>query len=385
MGGNSRIINRDTGETIGRAEKVNLFTFDRTKLASDIASLFQVINTKFLEANTFLLWEREPDENFFSGSSKHFFNSQISDEAFLNFKPVIGDIDVMIPVQHYYLFSVLMQNLEGKQITPQFSYLGQDRNNFGTTFLAVFRYTDNKNSVDLQIDFEAVNWEHESQEPTEWAKFSHNSSWDDIVKGFKGVHHKFLLINLTRATSKREDAIVATPSSTPEKLRIVTGKKATQTPRELAFSVDRGLRVKYQPLNYNDGMPVTIEGKIVLQEIPTESSNYIQDVRQIFSRIFKKDPTTEEFEMFHSFKGIIELMHLYCDATEVHDCFEFALQENLFGKHAQIIEKNDPLLDYEVKMKFAVELYKEFRGWVGEAVRVEELAQEYIRNFKYEK
>jgi glycosyltransferase involved in cell wall biosynthesis len=50
-----------------------------------------------------------------------------------------------------------------------------------------------------------------------------------------------------------------------------------------------------------------------------------------------------------------------------------------------ILEKNNPMLDCEVKMKFATHLYKEFRGWVGEAIRVHKMAEEYMKNFKYEK
>lgn len=384
MGGNSRIINRATGETIGRAQKVDLAIFNRNKMTHRLMSLFHALNEHFFEMHATYLWEKELDINFFSGSSKHFFDEDISDEVFMKYKPLIGDIDIMIPMQKYYLFSVMMQSLESRLLTPGITYLGQDRNNFGTTFLSVFRYVDEDREVDLQIDFEAVNWDNHLQEPTEWAKFSHNSSWEDIITGFKGVHHKFLLINLTRAMSKRDDIAIATPSSTPEKIRLVSGKKADQHPRELAFSVDKGLRVKYAQMKYNDGIPVTLEDKLVYQEVPTGKSVYIQDVRTIFAKIFKQEPTEEEYQMFHSFRGIIELMHMYSDAKEVYDCFEFALQENLFGKHAQILEKNNPQLDYEVKMKFATELYKEFRGWVGEAIRVSILAEEYMKNFKYE-
>lgn len=384
MGGNSRIIDRSTGKTVGRAQKVDLSIFSRNKLTHRLMSLFHALNEHFFEMHSSYLWEKELDIDFFSGSSKHFFNEDISDEIFTKYKPQIGDIDIMIPTEKYYLFTVLMQSLESKELSKGITYLGQDRNNFGTTFLSVFRYEDGKNSVDLQIDFESVDWDSLNAEPTEWSKFSHNSAWEDIVEGFKGVHHKFLLINLTRAMSKRDDIVIATPSSTPEKIRFVTGKKAEQRPRELAFSVDRGMRVKYALMKYNDGIPVTVDEKLVYQEIPTSDSVYIRDVRTIFAKIFKQEPTEEEYKMFHSFTGLVELMHMYCDATEVHDCFEFTLQENLFGKNAQILEKNNPILDCEVKMKFATHLYKEFRGWVGEAIRVHKMAEEYMKNFKYE-
>lgn len=386
MGGNSRIIDRSTGKTIGRAEKIDLSIFNRTTMARRILSLFHALNEHFYEDYNDYIWEDfdlVSNGEAFSGSSKFFFDKSISNEVFISHKSHLGDIDIMIPSYHYHLFANLMQKLEGKEIAKGVTYLGQDRNNFGTTFLAVFRYTIDEKSVDMQIDFEAVDWEKSEARPTEWASFSHNSAWEDIIEGYKGVHHKFLLINLTRAISKREEIAIATPASKPEKVKLVTGKKAEQTPRTLAFSVDRGLREKYRQLRYNDGVPVVIDDKFIFQEIPTEESTYIKDVGKIFEKIFGHEPTILEYTMFHSFTGVLELMQMYIDGDEIRDCFEFTLQENLFGLRAQIIEKNDPNLDQAVKMKFVNRMFREF-SYLKDTERVRTMAQTYKENFKYD-
>jgi hypothetical protein len=397
MGGNSRIIDRYTGNVIGRAEKIDLSKFSRNKTTVRLYSLFHFLNEHFYEKFSRYLWENfevVTSGQAFSGSSKFFFDRNISDEIFKLSKPIVGDIDIMIPEDCYTQFSYLMQDLEKEDLAWGIKYLGQDRNNFGTTFLAVFELIEGKNRVNFQIDFEAVEWKHD--QPTEWAKFSHNSAWEDIEKGFKGVHHKFLLINLIRAVSKREDILIATSKSTPENVRLISGKKSDQIPRILAFSVDKGLRVKYKQMMYNDGMPVIIDDKFVYQEIAAEDSLYITDVREIYETIFTADSLKPsfsiyeeediqiQFDMFFSFVGLMELMQLYIDADVIKDCFNFALQENLFGKHAQIIEKNDPDMDYHVKMKFIRALWSEFRYLRTQGGEVEQLASEYKKNFKFE-
>ena len=39
------------------------------------------------------------------------------------------------------------------------------------------------------------------KEPDEFSKFGHNSDWEDIKQGFKGVAHKFMLMSLSKGMS----------------------------------------------------------------------------------------------------------------------------------------------------------------------------------------
>lgn len=384
MGGNSRIINRNTGETLGHAEKIDLKIFQRNELTQRLLGLFFSINVKFWEKTGNLLWKNEDviSCKVFSGSSEFLFKGSIWDDEFVQYKPSVGDIDITFPVEYYDSFAEMMQENEGKSFTRGIVYLGQDRNNFGTTFLSVFEYTAGDKKVNIQIDFESAIYENGS--PSEWAKFSHNSAWEDIKNGIKGVHHKFLLINIVRAMSIREDVVIATPTSKPDKVKLVTGKKAESMPRTMAFSVDKGLREKYSIFHDDNGNTIIYDDKIVMKEIPVEKSLYVTNISSIFSYIFDSIPTAEDMKDFYSFVGIVKIMHRRMSEQQVSNAFKFAIEENLFGKRAQIIEKNNSALDGHVKDVFVTKMIEKFSYLKKYEDEIEQLRTQYYNNFKNE-
>ena len=383
MGGNSRIINRNTGEILGYAEKIDLNVFQRSELTQRLLGLFFSINVKFWQKTGKQLWKNEDILacKVFSGSSEFLFKGSIWDDEFVKFKPTVGDIDITFPVEYYDEFSEMMQENEGKSFTPGIVYLGQDRNNFGTTFLSVFEYSSGDKKVKIQIDFESASYENDS--PSEWARFSHNSSWEDIRNGLKGVHHKFLLINIVRSMSMRDDIAIATPTSKPGKVKLVSGKKAELVPRTMAFSVDKGLREKYS-IFHDNGKTVIVDDKVVMKEIPVEQSNYITNVNTIFSFIFDKMPTQEDLADFYSFTGMVQLMKRRMTEQQIENAFKFTLEENLFGKRAQIIEKNNPDLDAAIKDIFVSKMTENFTFLRKYENEIEQMRTKYYNNFKYE-
>lgn len=386
-GGNARVIDRETGKVVARAEKMDLKKFKRSELVSNIVDMLEKLNELFNKEYDKKIWK-----NFevvrsgyaFSGSTEFFINLDIPDEEFVKHKPSVGDIDVIIPKNVSEDFEEFMPTLEGKKLTSRITYLGQDRTDFGTTWLAVFRYKDENGEVNFQIDFEYGDWDEKEEKPTEWAKFSHNSSWEDISQSMKGVHHKYLIINLARALSKRNDVVIATPSSTPEKIKLASGKKAEQTPRLLAFSVDKGLRIKYKQMEDRDGNPIKHEGKLVFQEIPVASSDYIKNVPDIFAYIFGEEPTKQELKDFGSFTGLSKIIKKKVSKEDIEALFDFVLQEGLFGKRAQILEKNNPSLDAKVKWAMANKMMEAFPQLEERREDVEKMAAEYYKNFKLE-
>lgn len=384
MGGNAKVIDRGTGKVIAHAEKVDLHTFSRSHIRKTVLNILSSLNEIYEYRYCTRIWKDfrvVKSRKVFSGSSLHFFDTKILDKEFISYKPKIGDIDVMIPRHTKQRFEEMMQSLENWTISPYIghtvTYLGQDRADFGTTFLAVFKYQIPKKglSVNFQIDFEYA--EYEKDEPTEWAQFSHSAAWCDMVMGLKGVHHKFLLINLVRAMSMRKDVVVATPASTHEKVRIVTGKKASQTPRMLAFSVDRGLRLKYLPLNTLEGKPVLFENKPVYKEIETDESLYITELESIFYHIFRKAPTAGELRKFKSFWGLTILMQENLKNWQVENVFDYLVTENLYGKYAQVIEKNDAELDMKTKEKIVDVLCLIFSFLDKKKKTVDKMRKEY--------
>lgn len=386
-GGNARVIDRATGETIARAEKIDLKKFKRTPLVNDIVEALEKLNDRFYRSFGKKIWKNfnvVKTGKAFSGSTEFFINLNIPDAEFVKFKPTVGDIDVIIPKDISSDFEEFMPEMENKKLTTKITYLGQDRADFGNTWLAVFKYDNEKDTVNFQIDFEYGDWDDKEDSPSSWAKFSHNSDWDDIKENIKGVHHKFLLINLARALSKQEDIVIATPSSTPDKIKLAGGKKGEQTPRLLAFSVDKGLRLKYEQMKDADGEPIEMDGKLVFKEIPTATSNYIKNLDEIFAYIFGEEPTAAQVKMMGSFKGLEQLIKEKVDRDTIEDLFQFVLVENLFGKRAQVLEKNNPELDRKVKQTMVDKLFDFFPYLAKHKEEVKEMADEYYLNYKME-
>lgn len=382
-GGNARITDRESGEILVRSQKIDLKKFDRSELVESILEMLQKLNQMFKKKYGKEIWkdlEILRSGHAFSGSSEFFIDQKISDQEFLKFKPFMGDIDVIIPENLSEDFREFMPSLAGRKITSSMTYLGQDRVDFKSTWLGIFNYKSADGELNLQIDFEFGEWDVKQQSPTEWAKFSHGSSWEDIKQGMKGVHHKFLIINLTRALSKRDDVIIATPASTPEKIRLVSGKKAESTPRMLAFSVDKGLRFKYKQMEDENAKPIRINKKIVFQEVPASKSEYYKTIPQIFSHIFGENPTKKEIEDFKSFEGLIKIAKDRLSKEEINSFFDFLLEENLFGNRAQKLERN-PDFDSSVKWTMVDKLIEIFPFLEKRRKETEKLSKEYYKNF----
>ncbi|MCK9273108.1 hypothetical protein M0P65_06185, partial [Candidatus Gracilibacteria bacterium] len=241
MGGNTKAINRQTGEVLALAEKIDLSVIDRRQFISDIGKLLIKLNSLFNQQYKVFLWSnlKSMTGSIFSGSTKFFFDITISDEEFIKYKPTVGDLDIMVPKDLISNLFDFLTSYELSIITPNIRYIGQNRKScMYNQINSLFKYND---EYYFQIDFEAVNFVN--GEPDDFAKFAHSANWNDIKSGYKGVLHKLLLRNIVKAISIDENMIILTPGSSEipndKKWR---EKKITTTPRHLTFSVDRGLR-----------------------------------------------------------------------------------------------------------------------------------------------
>ena len=133
-----------------------------------------------------------------------------------------------------------------------------------------------------------------------------------------------------------------------------------------------------------DGKPIEHDGKLVFQEIPTATSNYIKNVDEIYSYIFGEEAKPEDLKKMKSFLGLADLIKNKVSKTNIEDLFDFVLNENLFGKRAQILEKNNPTLDRKVKQAMVDKLFEIFPYLAKRKEEVEKMADEYYKNFKME-
>jgi hypothetical protein len=379
MGGNTKAIDRTTGKVVnfmgrpGYADKVDFRQIDRTTFRADVIATIKRLDGLHEESYGEPIWDPRKINSLlssgaaFNGSSEHLFNSKISDEDFTRYKSQVGDIDLTIPAERAETLFELLGTLEQSPILPgKVWYVGQNKKSHsGEQINSLFAYKFDPDAPPLffQIDFEAVDYER--GRPTQFAKFSHSSSWEDIKQGIKGVFHKYLLRSLT-TPSAQPDAILLAPSSPLYPPSAVKVARKTSAVKLLSFSVAYGLRSAVEMQRYPDepgvppelvGEPVEVNGKLAYKETPTGGSSYNTNLSEIFSLLFGKEPTPDEVTKFGSFVGVLEIMKAYLTDAESAAIYDDFVNEKLFGPGSQALDARSPEVDRSAKMG-AVEMFR---------------------------
>lgn len=348
MGGNVAVMSDDS---IIRAQKIPLKEIGRSKFETKIKNFLKIFNKKFETKYSRKIWVSESDivSGFiFNGSTSFIMDPTIKDDV-ASYKPTVGDIDLAVPIELKTKIWEFLKDSEGKSFGPDVVYIGNNKptiKSIGEQINAIFKVAFDQTSVYCQFDFEFLPFE--ADRPTEWAKFGHSSSWADTKLNIKAVHHKYLLRAMIGAAKVRPDIVIATPSSTPDKVKI-SKSKINDIPRMLKFSVTKGVRVAYEPL-LKDGQPIFIDGKQVFKEIKSSDSDYIDSVAGIFEITFGKVNDTD-LKQFRSFVGVVDLIKKYFDPKQI-DMAVKRYVDLLWGtkpQRAQELEAQNPNLDFQVK------------------------------------
>lgn len=348
-GGNLELPSGDAADTI------NLKVHDRSFIVSILSKLLVGINAAYTKMYKDHLWDSNllKNKEFLSGSSLHFFNTNIPDEEFTKVKPKVGDIDTQVDKHKEANLEKFLKKAQGKQVGPA-KFLGYKRGN--EQFSTLWELKDLP--LKIQIDLEFVGYE--DGKPTPWAQFSHSSDWEDIKSGVKGVFHKYLIQSFASLT-KQEFL-----------LRKMVGRGKAKTLTDvltidnlISFAVASkeggGLRQKYEPvIDPDTGAQEIKDGRLVYTARPTEG--YDQSLASIFSKIFGKRLTpqlwTKMSKKFWSFKGLLEVMDLLLKDKEKKKVID-TFVDKLFAKGAQGLYKGDPNRDIDEKM-IALKLMLEY-------------------------
>ena len=428
-GGNTRALVRDpaTGLVVGPeqvrrfrgrpafAEKIDLRSgrINRQDLRRDVIEMLQALDEEFNADHGKPIWDRAQRDDIlgsgfaFNGSSAHLFAppETMSDEKFIKFKPTVGDIDLIVPDDTPDELFRTLNRLEDAQLTPRIAYIGHNKKSSKVDQInALFSYTwdpdapAGEGDTFFQIDFEFS--EFEGGRPTEWAKFSHSSSWRDVEAGVKGLAHKILLFSLAAVRSPPPvSARLATPTGTAEnpKISMEKDKKfvspppeeiedrvqarenelrarsprassealrkkaeaevkseintAASRPKRLralrSFDIVSGYADRYRKLDWqHDGNDVYKYLKRV------ERENSVRDIKQIFVGMFGNNPpaTEKEMEGFGSFLGLLDIIKNRMTPPEIVSVYE-GIVFRLFGDEAQNLSATDKQEDMEVKDK----------------------------------
>ncbi len=368
-GGNLRLPSGD------EAGQIDLKVHDRKFIVPVLNNVLGNINNSFAKSAGTSLWLPEliKSRKFLSGSSLHFFDTDISDEQFVKIKPKVGDIDTQVDRDLKDQLTSWLDSVKGKAIGPAV-LLGYELGNEQYSSL----WQLNNPPIKVQIDLEFV--EYDKGEPTAWSQFSHSSSWDDLGAGIKGVFHKYLMRAFTTNTLKQRYVMTKTGK--------IQAKPVTST--DVAFAVASGkgggMRQKYEPvIDPKTKEQLTKDGIPVFKEVPTDQSNYVNDIDSMFEMIFGFPAKGDDSKKLWSFTGGVSLANKYLDdAAKEKLAKGFIL--TLYGPAAQGLYRNDPERDRQEKQVALDYLMRNLGVDSTDLSReAQETADNYYAKYKVEK
>ena len=362
----------DTGD---QAQQIDLKVHNRAYIVPILDNLLQSINNIYAQQYQTPLWEPKllKQRAFLSGSSLHFFNTDIPDEEFTRVKPKVGDIDTQVNKELEGNLEQFLTANQGKVMGPA-KFLGFQRGN--EQFSGLWELTDPPIKVQIDLEFVA----YDKKGPTQWSQFSHSSSWDDLQAGIKGVFHKFLIQSFTSLTN--QEFI----------LRKLVGRgkaRAEQdfptTDNMFSFAVSSkeggGLRAKYEPVLDEKGQPLMIDGLPVMR--PLKAEGYEQDLSAIFATIFGSRVNSAQLKKLMpktwSFIGLLELMNVVLDSEEKAHVVD-GFVDKLFAPGAQGLYKNDPDRDIVEKNAALNQMLTVLK--VTPPSNLEQMRQDYKSNYR---
>ena len=357
-----------------QAQQIDLKVHNRAYIVPILDTLLNSINNEFQQSTNGPLWNPKvlKSKKYLSGSSLHFFNTDIPDEEFERVKPKVGDIDTQVNKAVEPQLAQWLGSVKG-QVVGNAKFLGYSRGN--EQYSSLWELTDPP--IKVQIDFEFVDYSEKDQ-PTDWAAFSHSSSWDDISQGIKGVFHKWLIQSLTKIAS--EDFIL-------RKVHKRTGKITDKVENDsmISFAVSSkeggGIRAKYEPVLDEQGRPLEIDGLPVLRELP--ASDYEKDISKIFQTIFDKRINRAALAKIlpntWSFTGLLELVNTILPQEEKENVLD-SFVNKLFAPGAQGLYKGDPQRDL-VEKNAALNYALQVLG-ITPPTNLEQMRQTYVKNYR---
>jgi hypothetical protein len=358
-----------------QAQQIDLKVHNRNYIVPILNNLLHSINNAYSQSQGGPLWSDKAikSREFLSGSSLHFFNTDLPDDEFTRVKPKVGDIDTQVNKEAEPNLAQFLDSVKG-QVVGNARFLGYSRGN--EQYSSLWELTDPP--IKVQIDLEFV--DYEKDKPTDWSKFSHSSDWNDLSQGIKGVFHKFLITAFTRLTTK--DFL----------LRKFVGRGKSRTEQDVptrdnmfSFAVSSkeggGLRPKFEPVLDDNGKPLEVNGLAVMRALPT--SGYEKDIGKIFQSIFGNRVNSAKLKTLlpntWSFTGLIDIMNATMDPQDKEQVLD-AFVNKLFAPGAQGLYKGDP--DRDMQEKNTALNYMLGKLGVEPPKNLEQMRQEYRSNYK---
>lgn len=108
-----------------QAQQIDLKVHNRAYIIPILNTLLNSINSEFQQRTGGPLWNPKvlKSRKYLSGSSLHFFNTDISDDEFERIKPKVGDIDTQVNKEVEPQLSQWLESVKG-QVVGNAKFLG---------------------------------------------------------------------------------------------------------------------------------------------------------------------------------------------------------------------------------------------------------------------
>jgi len=378
-GGNLELDNPNDPSAPYQADEIDLKVHNRTFMVGLLDKLLHDINVAFYKQNKKPLWNPQllQSKEFLGGSSLHFFDTKgITDKEFAKHKPKVGDIDTQCNKELEPEVEQFLTAYDHKQIGDA-TLLGFSRGS--EQYNALFQLQDLP--IKIQIDFEFGKYDEKTDMPDEWYRFSHSSEWNDIQAGIKGVFHKYIYRALTSAHGSIKHQV--------DVKKTKTNIKPNVADNDLSFAVASGqgggLSHKYEPYIHTDpetGQKKTHDQGVPYKRlIPSGERKYIQKLDQQFFFFFGAKPEGNDSQLQKSFLGTLDLINKYITDNSAKENVFRAFLTLCFEPGGQMITKNDPERDQEIKFAAIDNFIQKckLKNLRPEAIK---MGKEYIDDFK---
>jgi hypothetical protein len=329
------------------AEEIDLKIHNRDHMVGQLRTLLAAQNESFKAAYGKYIWDPKllASGKMFSGSSLQFFDIKgINTQDFLNKlkKTKVGDIDTQIDQDMGDEVTAWLKSIIGKKVGNG-TFLG-----FNSSLSSIWLLDDPQ--VRVQVDYELGPYQpaqgKEPARPTEWFAYSHSSHYDDMAAGIKGAFHKYINRALTHA--QKSTKYVARVMKKGVK---ISDEPVTDSDYSFAVSSAQGggMSIKYKPyIDPATGQPMEKDGIPVMQSLDPKDRDYIQNLDQQFQISYGRKRSAADQNLQGSFVGTIQLMNKSFEPDQ-NEAVARAFLDILFGPGAQMITKDDPARDRDVK------------------------------------
>jgi hypothetical protein len=325
------------------AEEIDLKIHNRDHMVAQLQELLAAQNESFKAAYGRYIWDPKllASGKMLSGSSLQFFDVKgINTQDFLNKlkKTKVGDIDTQIDQDMGDEVTAWLKSIIGKKVGNG-TFLG-----FNSSLSSIWLLDDPQ--VRVQVDYELGPYDPKTNAPTEWFAYSHSSHYDDMAAGIKGVFHKYINRALTHAQSSEKYVARVLKKSVK-----ISDEPVRDSDYSFAVTSSQGggMSIKYKPyIDPATGQPMEKNGIPVMQLLDPKDRDYIQNLDQQFQMNFGRKRGAADRNLQGSFVGTLQLMNKSFEPEQI-DAVARAFLDILFGPGAQMITKDDPARDRDVK------------------------------------